>query len=66
MHYMYIYAVPGLHPLFDMLPGYSGTWINFFVNAVNKIYPKFRIVFEIDFYHAHLKVNSKQAFSSPK
>jgi hypothetical protein len=63
---MYIYDVPGLHPLFDMLPGYSGTGINFFVNAVNKIYPKFRIVFEIDFCHDHLKANIVASAASPK
>jgi hypothetical protein len=63
---MYIYAVPGLHPTFNVLPGYSGTGVNFFVNAANKIRPKFRIVFEIDFYHAHLNANMVASAASPK
>ena len=60
MHYMYIYAVPGLHPTFDVMSGHSGTGVNFFVNTVDKIRPKFRIVFEIDLSHYYFNFNINQ------
>jgi hypothetical protein len=53
MHYMYIYAVPGLHPTFDVLAGYSGTGVNFFIDTIRKVCPELGISFEVDSIHAH-------------
>ena len=58
MHYMYIYAVPGLHPTFDVMPRHSSTGINFLVDTINKIRPESRISFEVDSSHAHFNKNS--------
>jgi hypothetical protein len=60
---MYIYAVPGQHPTFNILTGYMGTGINMCADAINKIFPKFRISFEVYFSHSHFML--KNAASLP-